>query len=51
MVSGRFAQRLIRPMAVRLDWVESPDVNLSLFKTEKKEQAWKESNYTCGIQG
>ena len=51
MVSGRFARRLIRPMAVRLDWVNSPDVNLSFFKPEKKDQAWEDSDYTCGIQG
>ena len=37
MVLGRFAWRLIRPMAVRPDYVDSLNVYLSFFKPEEKE--------------
>ena len=45
-VSGRFARRSVRP-----DQVDSPEAYLSLFKPEKREYAWKDSDCTCGIQG
>ena len=50
-VSGRFAQRSIRQMAIRPDYVDSPDLYLSFFKPNKKEQTRKDSDCTCGIQG
>ena len=51
-VSGRFARRSVRPIAVRPDQVDSPEEYLSFFKPEKKrENAWKDSDCTCGIQG
>ena len=50
-VSGRFARRSVRPIAVRPDQVDSLEAHLSLFKPEKREYAWKDSDCTCGIQG
>ena len=35
-VSGRFARRSVRPIAVRPDQVDSPEAYLSFFKPEKK---------------
>ena len=43
-VSGRFARRSVRPIAVRPDQVDSPEAYLSFFKPEKKgicmERQW-----------
>ena len=36
-VSGRFARRSIRQMAIRPEYVDSPDLYLSFFKPKKKE--------------
>ena len=41
MVSGRFAPRLIRPIAVCPEKVDSPDVYLSFVKAEKRNMRGK----------